>query len=167
MKKITFVFIPFLFFSCLTITPYQPMDGLGKFQQGYSERQLKKNIWEVTFKANSRTPMETVQAYLLYRCAELTKERDYTNFLIVKNEKESKKFSYTAPSQKYGTYTRDYSGNIHYTEDDIGGQTYSGELPEATSKIYMFNAPETNMNKMDVYNADETIQLNEKYIQRP
>jgi hypothetical protein len=59
-------------------TRYQPaVKG-----EGYAEKQLSKNSYEVTFAANVNTLPEQAQHYLLYRCAELTLAQGFDYFII-------------------------------------------------------------------------------------
>jgi hypothetical protein len=65
---------------------YQPLnDGIG-----YSEVQLDRNTLRVTFKGNSNTSRETVETYLLYRCAEKTLEHKYYWFVITDSNTDIK-----------------------------------------------------------------------------
>ena len=56
--------------ACATSTPYAPMDG----RYGYAEQRIETNRYRVVFHGNSSTTRETVEAFLLYRAAELTLE---------------------------------------------------------------------------------------------
>ena len=65
--------------GCAVPTPYQPMaDGYG-----YGEQQLESDRYRVTFSGNWVTPRETVQNYLLYRAAELTRAQGHDYFIVV------------------------------------------------------------------------------------
>lgn len=60
-------------------TPYQPaVDGAG-----YAEQQLDGRTWRVTFAGNDETPRETVENYLLYRCAEVMLFGGYERFIVL------------------------------------------------------------------------------------
>ncbi|HWA64090.1 MAG TPA: hypothetical protein VG939_22165 [Caulobacteraceae bacterium] len=50
---------------------------------GFSEQQLGPARWRVVFSANGYTSRETAQTYWLYRCAQLTLEKNYTAFRVV------------------------------------------------------------------------------------
>lgn len=65
-----------LFSGC--ITPYQP----NGFSGGYKDTRIGKNKFVVSFYGNGYTSNQTVQTYLLYRCAELTVKNGYDFFLI-------------------------------------------------------------------------------------
>lgn len=82
----------FLLGACATETPYQPGEG----RYGYSEQQIEKNRYRVTFSGNPSTPRETVQNYLLYRAAELTVQNGYDYFTVVDRdvERETRYYSH-------------------------------------------------------------------------
>jgi hypothetical protein len=53
---------------CMGPTPYAPaVDGLG-----YANAPIEANRYRVSFAGNSRTTLDTVETYLLYRAAEVT-----------------------------------------------------------------------------------------------
>ena len=59
-------------------TPYGPAaDGYG-----YSEQQIERNRYRVSFSGNSATSRDTVENYLLYRAAQLTLENGYDHFTM-------------------------------------------------------------------------------------
>jgi len=97
----------FLLIATLTLaacagapTPYQPRrDG-----SGYSEQQLDDRTWRVTFAGNDWTPRETVENYLLYRCAEVMLFGGYGRFIVLEKVVE--------PDVQYYTYG--------YAPPDIG-----------------------------------------------
>lgn len=80
IKYLCVLILALLFFSCST--PYQPKGTLG----GYSEEKITSDMYRVEFKGNQHTKPETVQNYLIYRCAELTKEQGYNYFTAVSEE---------------------------------------------------------------------------------
>jgi hypothetical protein len=57
---------------------YQPMHD----DVGYGEQMLEPNRYRVWFAGNSATPRETVEDYVLYRCAELTLDKGYDYFVL-------------------------------------------------------------------------------------
>jgi len=69
-----------LLVACTTPTPYQPADLPGDF--GYREQRVGDNRFRVSFLGNDLTPPETVDSYLLYRAAELTRQLGYDYFVI-------------------------------------------------------------------------------------
>lgn len=50
---------------------------------GFSQDQLKDDIWRVRYGGNGFTSYETVQTYWLYNCAELALEKGYKGFEIL------------------------------------------------------------------------------------
>lgn len=65
-------------------TPYQPrLDGMG-----YSQQQIDSLTWRVEFAGNADTPRETVETYLLYRCAEIMRFGGYDKFVILEKDVE-------------------------------------------------------------------------------
>jgi hypothetical protein len=61
------------------VTAYQPE----KITGGYSDFHLEEKTYRVRFKANNYTSRDKVEAFLLYRCAELTDQLGYDHFLLV------------------------------------------------------------------------------------
>jgi hypothetical protein len=79
--------------GCATPTPYQRTVP-GASSGGYFDTQIEANRWRVTFAGNSVTPRETVEAYLLYRAAELTVQQGYDWFSMADRSTENKGYSY-------------------------------------------------------------------------
>lgn len=64
--------------GCAKPALYQPM----RDDVGYGERRLEENHYTVWFIGNTATPRQTVEDYVLYRCAELTLDRGYDYFVL-------------------------------------------------------------------------------------
>lgn len=64
-------------------SPYQAFDG----RYGFSERTIG-DATEVHFSGNSVTPRETVEAFALYRAAEVTVASGFERFAVIGNEVE-------------------------------------------------------------------------------
>lgn len=114
----------FLFAACAT--PYQPSGLAG----GFTDSQLDANTFRVGFRGNGYTPRETVEDYLLYRCAELTVERGFDHFVILGSDTEAKTGSFTTGSAT--AY-----GNWAYGT----GQTFQFTKYGATAMIKTFKGP--------------------------
>ena len=71
--------------ACATSTPYGPMDG----RYGYSEQRIETDRYRVVFSGNSSTPRETVETFLLYRAAELTRDNGYDYFTVTEQDTDS------------------------------------------------------------------------------
>jgi hypothetical protein len=63
--------------SCATA--YQPSGITG----GSDVKELRPNVYRVSFQGNGYTTKESVQVYWLYRCAELAIEKGFTGFEIL------------------------------------------------------------------------------------
>lgn len=75
--------------ACATATPYQPAVDQNA-RNGFSEQQIEKDRARVTFDGNSLTDRETVETYLLYRAAELTKQNGYDHFILTDRATDKK-----------------------------------------------------------------------------
>ncbi|MCI4645171.1 MAG: hypothetical protein MRY64_10345 [Hyphomonadaceae bacterium] len=69
--------------ACATATPYQAATDSSR---GYTNQQIETNRWQVGFSGNSLTERETVETYLLYRAAELTRQQGFDHFRVVRRE---------------------------------------------------------------------------------
>ncbi len=67
--------------ACATATPYQPSANTN-MRNGFSEVKIENDRVKVTFDGNSLTDRQTVETYLLYRAAELTKSAGYDYFIL-------------------------------------------------------------------------------------
>jgi hypothetical protein len=84
--------------ACATATPYQPNIAGQKASGGYSELRVEPDRWRVTFAGNTMTSRETVEAYLLYRSAELTVQQGYDWFSAVDRSTMRSSYSYVDPT---------------------------------------------------------------------
>lgn len=66
--------------ACTTATPYAPAVNS---QYGFTETRIEANRWAVSFAGNNLTDLKTVETYLLYRSAELTRNNGYDYFIMV------------------------------------------------------------------------------------
>lgn len=87
--------------ACATPTPYQPNIRGQAASGGFSEARLDDDRWRVTFSGNTLTARETVEGYLLYRAAELTREQGRDWFRIVQRETSRDARSYVEPDPFY------------------------------------------------------------------
>jgi hypothetical protein len=71
-------------------THYKPK---GAFGDGYSEERVGADVWMVTFDASAFTPRERMDAYLLWRCAEITIDHRASYFGIVYDGKPVRRTS--------------------------------------------------------------------------
>ena len=87
--------------GCATPTPYQPNIPGQHSSGGYSEMRIEPNRWRVSFAGNSLTSRETVEAYLLFRSAELTVQQGYDWFSIADRNTQNKGYTYVEPDPLY------------------------------------------------------------------
>src|SRR4051812_28995441 len=78
-------------------TPYQPLD----YEGGYSDTQLDRNVFQVRFHGNKYTPAEVVADYSLLRSTEISLERGFKYFIIVRKVGRSSASTYTYGPQTY------------------------------------------------------------------
>ena len=147
--------------ACATATPYQPNIPGQAVSGGFSEQRLESNRFRVTFAGNSLTSRDTVEAYLLYRAAELTVQQGFDWFTIVERDVERDRRTYVerdpfyrpwyGPSYGYWRpYWRYYGGGFGWrTWDPYWGDPFwadrldvrTVEKFEATAEIVMRKGP--------------------------
>ena len=159
--------------ACATATPYQAAVDSSR---GYSEQRLESNRFRVSFSGNSLTRLETVENYLLYRAAELTKENGYDYFVVADRNTEKKEryagsrfgrfgygggygfgWSYYSPYFGYG-----YGYDPFYDGYDISQITRY----KATAEIAMYHGKKPEKNAK-AYQADDIIKTLGPKIVRP
>ncbi|MCL6251227.1 hypothetical protein M3P36_09265 [Altererythrobacter sp. KTW20L] len=74
--------------GCAHPTPYQPLGSRSEGSGGYSDERVAQGHYRVAFRGNSLTSRETVEAYLLYRAAELMVSEGYDWFVVIDREVE-------------------------------------------------------------------------------
>jgi len=113
--------------GCARPALYQPL----RDDVGYGQRQLEENHYTVWFVGNSATPRETVEDYVLYRCAELTLEKGYDYFVLSNRSTQGEHRPGSGVSLGIGGFRIGGSGGISIgvgTGIPVGGdQKYFGE----------------------------------------
>lgn len=104
--------------ACETATPYQALATKNAASGGYSDQKISSDRYRVTFQGNSLTQRETVERYLLYRAAELTREAGYDWFEMVDRDTDRQTRRIDVPT--FDTYwgwrpTWAYLGNNRWT----------------------------------------------------
>jgi hypothetical protein len=82
LKLATFLFLT----GCTGVSDYRPIAG-NEF--GYSERRIKENSYEVSFKGHKRTSQEEAYDFALFRGLEIAKTLDYDFILITSTKDET------------------------------------------------------------------------------
>ena len=124
-------------------TAYQP-EGLSG---GFTETQLDKNVFRVSFQGNGYTRPERAEEMALLRSAELTLKNGFTHFAIVDGRSRTDYSAFTTPTQSRTTGTVSSFGNTSYLNAQTrttGGQTFIAAKPSSTNTIICFTEkPET------------------------
>jgi len=124
-------------------TSYQP-EG---FSGGFSETQLDKNVFRVSFKGNGYTHQDRAEEMTLLRSAEVTLNAGFTHFAIVDSQSRTAYAAFTTPvqSNSYGTATingNTVNSNVRTTTS--GGNTQIVGRPSTTNTIICFNGRPDN-----------------------
>lgn len=77
LRSLTLTAAAVILVSCAT--PYQPEGLTG----GFGVKELRPDVYRVSFQGNGFTSKESVQVYWLNRCAELAVEKGFTGFEIL------------------------------------------------------------------------------------
>lgn len=88
--------------ACATATPYQEASKPGAYD-GFSQTMIENDRARVSFGGNSLTDRDTVENYLIYRSAEIAKERGFDYFTLQERDTEEKT-RITASGYGYGLY---------------------------------------------------------------
>ncbi len=154
--------------ACGGPTPYGGADNRG---YGYSETRIEKNRYRVKFSGNSLTARETVENYLLYRSAELTKEAGYDYFVIETRatDKDTYYRSTFDDFPGYGFYYHrfpyhrgrgyGYGGSVTTTTRPVSQYT-------AYADIVMFKGAKNERN-VKAFNAQDVLKTLGPRIRRP
>ena len=70
--------------ACARPTPYQAAEDGGGF--GYTEQVIGEGQYRIGFNGNAISARKTVDLYLLYRAAELTRDQDFDYFIVGRRE---------------------------------------------------------------------------------
>lgn len=122
-------------------TSYQPVS----FSGGYSESQLSRDMFDVSFRGNGFTSKDRVRRMLTRRCAELTKNKGFDYFVFLDHENET---NYT---NLRSDHTGSFSKNHLTGASTYQGQTTTSSVPKYDSRaiIKMFKSGEEPPNALD------------------
>ena len=118
-------------------TPYQTTG----FRGGFSETQLDKNVFKVSFNGNGYTSRERTSDFVLLRSAELALENGYEYFAIIDERSDTSYSTYTTPTQTHTTANVYASGNYAHGNaysTTTGGQTNTFVKPSNSNTIVCF-----------------------------
>lgn len=157
--------------ACATSTPYAPASDMSRY--GFNETQIESNRWAVSFSGNSLTDLKTVETYLLYRAAELTRNSGYDYFVIV-DRKVDQETDYRGtnmnqyafnPAFSYQFYHPRYGWRYYYDPffDDVTLREVTKY--EAIAEIVMGKGPKPSGN-VHAYDAGDVLMRLSGQIQR-
>jgi len=87
VNHILMIILPaFIMLSCAPVpTGYWKL-GVGDPYTGYSETQIQKDVFQVSYKCNDATTYDTMKGLLAYRCAEITLQNGYDYFIVIEEK---------------------------------------------------------------------------------
>jgi hypothetical protein len=88
--------------GCATPTPYQPLQVRGATTGGFSETRISSDRYRVNFQGNLSTDRDTVERYLLYRAAEITRDQGYDWFALADRDTERQVREYIIADDPFG-----------------------------------------------------------------
>lgn len=123
--------------GCSSPTKYQPEGMTG----GFTDTQLDKNIFRVTFKGNGFTSPERAQDLALLRSAELALKNGFNYFAIIDERARVSTGVVTTPTQSNTTGSATVIGSSVYGQSrttTTGGIPIVISRPSTTNTIYCF-----------------------------
>lgn len=98
--------------ACATPTPFEPLDRSG---YGFADQKIEENRYRISFRGNSLTTKEQVEAALLLRAAEVTLEAGYDHFIVVSDDTEvERNVRVSDLGPRYGAFGYSYFGPFPY-----------------------------------------------------
>lgn len=115
-------------------TKYQPEGTRG----GFSEVQLDRNVFRITFSGNTYTKDQLAEDYALLRSAEVTLAHGFTHFVIVDGKLKENTFTYTSPVTTYSTSKVKGNNKVETYSSTSGGDTSVTRMPTVVNTIQCF-----------------------------
>ncbi len=126
---------------------------------GFSETQIKKNVFEVSFKGNSFTTRERVKDFSLLRSAEVALENGYDYFVVIEQTQSRTLFQETTPMGF--TAMSSYGGHGGQGRAATGGRKDYVSNPVSDTIVACFNEKPENVTS---YNARQIVnEIKTKY----
>lgn len=148
MKKILSI-IPLIIMLFGCATGYHPNGYTG----GFSQLQVANDTYVVKFQGNAYTNMDRAFQFALRRCADLTKEKGYRYFKIIKSSSDISRYTYRTPivanttsnsngsvygNYGYGNYNAYGNSSSNSTTTLSGGDVVTQNRPSAYIAIKLF-----------------------------
>ena len=134
-------------------TPYQP----GGLSGGYSDNRIDSDTVSVEFRGNGYTSKGKVEMYLLYRCAEVTRDAGYDYFIALNPRTEARQRSFSNPGGS-SSVTSFSPGSAVTRASYLPDQTVAFTSYGATILIKMGRGHKPPENA-DAFNAREVIEF--------
>lgn len=113
-------------------TKYQSAGGWGS---GFSEVQLDKNVFKISFSGNNYTNPERAQEMALLRSADVMLQHGFTHFVIVEGRSREDVHAYTAPLETTTKSSRRGNGDVVTRSTTTGGDTIVSTYPSTTNTV--------------------------------
>lgn len=126
-----------LLYACAT--PYQRYG----FSGGYSETQLRSNVFRVAFNGNGYTSLDRVIEYTMLRSAEVALEHGFKYYIIIDGNSYFDADAITTPTTTYGSATI-YGNTIYGHTTTVGGGTFYISKPATVNTIVCFSEKPTS-----------------------
>lgn len=153
--------------GCVQPTPYSPRTEGSP--TGYTDEQLAKNRFRVTFAGNSVTPRETVENYLLFRAAQVTLASGYTAFAFDDRDTKAKTIylsTFNGFPGAYGPY-RHFGWYWHNWGFDEDVQSRPITRYEAYAEIVMLTADQAKADPRSLDAQDVLTRLGPRVLPPP
>ena len=116
-------------------TKYRSAGGWGS---GFSEVQLDKNVFKVSFNGNNYTRPERAQELALLRSADVTLQHGFSYFVIVEGRSREDVHTYTAPVETTTKTSRRANGELVTRSTTTGGDTIVNTYPSTKNTIMAY-----------------------------
>ena len=136
MRCLALLVVASLILGCAT--PYAPNSLPG----GYSEVQLDKNVFRVTFEGNGYTSQANTEEMALLRSAEVALQNGFTHFQLAGSSSSARQALLPMPSQSTTTGTVSSVGNTAYlrsTTTTTGGTPLLARFPTVVHTVVCYD----------------------------
>jgi hypothetical protein len=131
--------------SCAT--PFQ-QESTSFTGYGYRDYRIDSNTVSVSFSGNGMNPKQTVEMYLLYRCAQITQQSGYDYFVIADQSTQATLNSsagyYTGVQPGLYSVSGTWPGQYYSAGTYFPGVIWTEYGSQATIKLFKGQPPEGN-----------------------
>jgi len=136
MRRVSAAIVLMALAGCAA-TKYQ--DSSSGWTGGFSEVQLDKNVFKVSFNGNAYTGVERAQELALLRSADLTVQHGFSYFVINDGNSREDVHTYTPPVSTTSTTKRKGNGDLVTESFTSGGDTQVSRFPVTVNTITTYN----------------------------